>query len=90
MPAAAVIQGGLALFELTGRKGHVGGLSSNEGKTRTIVLEYLFKLEDLSTAEDSRISSVGMKYANIRRNASRRRQLSRSQKLVDQVVLFIS
>ena len=28
VPAAAVIQGGQALFVMTGRKGHVGGLLS--------------------------------------------------------------
>jgi len=39
VPAAAVIQGVLVLFEMTGRKGHVGGPPSNKGKTRTIVLE---------------------------------------------------
>ena len=28
VPAAAVIRGGQALFEITGREGHVGGLQS--------------------------------------------------------------
>ena len=32
VPAAAVIRGGQALFKITGRKGHVGGLSSTSKK----------------------------------------------------------
>jgi hypothetical protein len=67
VPAAAVRQGGQALFRMTGRKGHVGGIRSYRVKAQKN-LEELIKPEYWSLREEGRISSGRVKSEDIRRN----------------------
>lgn len=48
VPAAAVIRGGLALFEMIGRKGHVGCQSSSCDKIIIRVIIFVKSLSFLS------------------------------------------
>ncbi len=70
MPAAAVIRRGLALFGITGRKAHVGGLISWGVKSQGSTLELPSILSVLSPREVSGIPSVEVKFVDIRKNTS--------------------
>ena len=70
VPAAAVIRRGLALFGITGRKAHVGGLLSVGVKSQGSTLELPLILVVLSSREVSGIPSVEVKFVDIRRNTS--------------------
>ena len=70
VPAAAVIRRGLALFGITGRKAHVGGLIKSGVKARGSTLELPLILVILSSGEVSGIPSVEVKFVDIRRNTS--------------------
>ncbi len=76
VPAAAVIRRGLALFGITGRKAHVGGLKS-EVKARGSTPELPLKLGDLNLGEVSGIPSVEVKFVDIRKNTSGEGALAR-------------
>ncbi len=69
MPAAAVIRRGLALFGITGRKAHVGGLQLGV-KSQGSTLELPPILPVLSPREVSGIPSVEVKFVDIRKNTS--------------------
>ncbi len=70
VPAAAVIRRGLALFGITGRKAHVGGLFKLEVKSQGSTLELPLILGVLSSREVSGIPSVEVKFVDIWRNTS--------------------
>ncbi len=70
VPAAAVIRRGLALFGITGRKAHVGGLLSEGVKSQGSTLELPLILAISSSGEVSGIPSVEVKFVDIRRNTS--------------------
>ena len=68
VPAAAVRREGRALFRLTGRKEHVGGIWSWYAKFVHSMNDLLSKPKYLSMGEESRISSGRVKSVDIRRN----------------------
>ena len=68
VPAAAVRRGGQVFFGMTGRKGHVGGESGWKWKSPKTG-GMLSKPIHLSETEESGISCVGVKSADLRRNA---------------------
>ena len=70
VPAAAVIRRGLALFGITGRKAHVGGLVKSVVKAQGSTLELPLKLLVWRSREVSGIPSVEVKFVDIRRNTS--------------------
>jgi hypothetical protein len=70
VPAAAVIRRGLALFGITGRKAHVGGLNQLGVKSRSSTPELPSILSILSSREVSGIPSVEVKFVDIRKNTS--------------------
>ena len=70
VPAAAVIRRGLALFGITGRKAHVGGLVKLEVKAQGSTLELPLILLVWRSREVSGIPSVEVKFVDIRRNTS--------------------
>ena len=70
VPAAAVIRRGLALFGITGRKAHVGGVPSQMVKALGSTQELPLILVCLSSGEGSGIPSVEVKFVDIWKNTS--------------------
>ena len=69
MPAAAVKRGGLVLFGMTRRKGHVGGFFGALVKAISSTDEKLLTSINLSKIEVSGISCVEIKFIDMRRKA---------------------